>query len=196
MTRQLFGYAGWSAYVSATGTIVTFISAILFFSLGQPFGTINDIASVFQVIFMLPLALVLYLLFRPHSQSLSFLAMLLGVGGMLVAGVVQGLLVLGAITFQQSARSFPAGFAIGGWLMLSSYLSLSSQLLPRRLACLGLLAGVGYIVTVVGFLRGSYQDPLFYAGGLLTVICYPTWAFWLGRVFITRNPVMRRLPQQ
>jgi hypothetical protein len=60
MTRQLFTYAGWSAYMSATATIITFASAILFFSLGQPFGTINDISSVFQVIFMLPLALVLY----------------------------------------------------------------------------------------------------------------------------------------
>jgi len=64
MTRQLFTYVGWSAYVSAAGTMTTFVSAILFFSLGQPFGTINDIASVFQVIFMLPLALVLYQLFR------------------------------------------------------------------------------------------------------------------------------------
>src|SRR5262245_35125668 len=145
MTRQLLGYTGWSAYVSAAGTITTFVSAILFFSFGQPFGAINDITSVFQVIFMLPLALVLYRVLRSHSQSLSFLAMLLGCGGILVAGSVQSLLVLGAITFQQSARSFPAGLAIGGWLILSSYLGFSSQSLPRPLAWVGLLAGVGYI---------------------------------------------------
>jgi hypothetical protein len=34
MARQLLGYAGWSAYVSATATIVTFVAAILFFTIG------------------------------------------------------------------------------------------------------------------------------------------------------------------
>jgi hypothetical protein len=133
MTRQILGYAGWCAYMSATATIVTFVSALLFFTLGQPFGTLNDIASVFQLIFMLPLALILYRLFRSQSDRLSFLAAVLGVCGMLVGGIVQSLLVLGAITFQQSTQWFPAGTAIGGWLMLSSYLGLSSHLLPRWL---------------------------------------------------------------
>ena len=188
MTRQFVSYAGWSAYVSAAGTITTFVSAILFFSLGQPFGSINDIASVFQVILMLPLALVLYLLFRPHSQTLSFLAAAMGIGGILVGGVIQSLLVAGVISFQQTVSFFPAGAAIGGWLMLNSYLSLTRHLLPRGLAWLGLLAGIGYITSVTGFLLGGYQNPLFLAGGLLTVICYPIWALWLGRVLVSGNP--------
>jgi hypothetical protein len=33
--------------------------------------------------------------------------------------------------------------------------------LPRGLACAGLLAGVGYVVTVAGFLLGGYQNPVF-----------------------------------
>jgi hypothetical protein len=188
MTPQLFRYAGWSAYVSATATILTFVSAISFFSLGQPFGTLNDIASVFQVVFMLPLALVLYRLSRPHGQRLSFLAAALGVGGMLVGGAVQSLLVAGVLTYQQTVQFFPAGSAIGGWLILSSYLSLSSHVLPRALAWAGVLAGVGYGLTVAGFLLGGYQNPVFYAGGLLTVISYSTWAFWLGRVLLSGNP--------
>ena len=188
MTERLLDYAGWCAYVSATATIATFLSATLFFSLGQPFGTLNDIASVLQLIFMLPLALILYRLFRRQSHSLSFLAAVLGVCGILVGAGVQTLLVLGAITFQQSAQWFPAGAAIGGWLTLNSYLSLSSNLLPRGLAWAGLLAGVGYGVTVTGFLLGGYQNPVFYAGGLLIVISYSTWAFWLGRVFLAGNP--------
>ena len=188
MPRQLLGYAGWSAYVSATATIVTFVSAILFFTIGQSFGTLNDIASVFQLLFMLPLALILYRLCRPHSRTLGFLAAVLGVCGILVAGAVQSLLVAGVITYQQTVPFFPSGGAIGGWLMLSSYLSLSSHLLPRGLAWAGVLAGVGYMLTVTGFLLGGYQNPVFYAGGLLTVIGYATWAFWLGRVFLAGHP--------
>ncbi len=139
MTRQLFGYAGWSAYVSAAATIATFVSAILFFSLGQPFGTINDTASVFQVIFMLPLALFLYQIFRPHGQTLSFLTAAVGIGGILVGGAVQSLLVAGVIMYQQTVPFFPSG-------------------------------------------------------GLLTVISYSTWAFWLGRVFVSGSPEVARAP--
>jgi putative transposase len=46
--------------VSAAALIIGFVTLILFFSLDEPFGTINDIASVFQVLFMTPLALGLY----------------------------------------------------------------------------------------------------------------------------------------
>jgi hypothetical protein len=194
MTRQLFRYAGWSAYVSAAGTLATFVSAILFFSLGQPFGTINDIASVFQVIFMLPLALALYQLFRPHEQTLSLLTAAVGIGGILVGGVIQSRLVAGMITYQQTIPFFPSGAAIGGWLMLNGYLTLTSQVFPRGLGWASLLAGVGYVVTVAGFLLGGYQNPLFFVGGLLTVISYPTWAFWLGRVFVSGNAEVRRAP--
>lgn len=190
MTPQRLSYAGWCAYVSAAATIVTFVSAVLFFTLGQPFGTLNDVASVVQLIFMLPLVLILYQIFRPHSQSLSFLAAALGMSGMLVVGTVQSLLVVGVITYLQTVPFVPFGSAIGGWLILSGYLSLSSGLLPRGLAWAGLLAGVGYIVTVAGFTLGSYQSPAFYAGGLLMVISYSTWAFWLGRVFVAGNPAV------
>ena len=190
MIRRLFQYAGWSTYVSAIGTITTFVSAILFFSIGQPFGSINDIASVLQVIFMLPLALVLYQVLRPHGQTLSFLSATLGITGILMGGVIQSLLVAGMITYQQTVPFFLSGAAIGGWLMLNNYLILTSHVLPRGLAWAGVLAGVGYIVTVAGFLLGGYQNPFFFAGGLLTVICYPTWALWLGRVLVLGNPAV------
>jgi hypothetical protein len=192
-TTQLFRYAGWSAYTSATATIITFGSVILFFSLGQPFGTINDIASALQVICMMPLALALHRLFRPHGQRLSFLAAALGIGGMVVGGAVQSLLVVGAIPYQQTVPFFPAGGAIGVWLTLISYLTLTSQLLPRGLAWPGFLAGVGYILTVAGFLLGGYQNPVFYVGGLLTVISYPILAIGLGHVFASGSLIEPKL---
>lgn len=173
-------YAGWSANVTATASIITFVSAILFFSIGQPFGTINDIASVFQVLFMLPLALILYRLNPEHAHLLNIVAVILGISGMITVVVGQSLLVVGVITYQQSLSFVPAGAAIGGWLVL-----MSSKLLPRRLALTGVLAGIGYLMTVVGFLFGGQESPIFYAGGLILVISYPLWAFWLGRVCLS-----------
>jgi len=59
---ELLSYAGWAAYLSGAATVVALVSGVLFFTKGQPFGTKNDIASVFQVLFMLPIVLALYYL--------------------------------------------------------------------------------------------------------------------------------------
>jgi hypothetical protein len=50
MATELLCTAGWAAYLSAAATITTFVTGILFFSVGQPWGTIDDAASVFQVL--------------------------------------------------------------------------------------------------------------------------------------------------
>jgi hypothetical protein len=186
MTKSpLFRYAGWSAYVSAAATVVVFVTAILFFAGGGPFGILNDISSVFQVLFMLPVALALYQLLRPSAQFLNTVALATGIVGMLVSGFGQSLLVFGIITYQQSLLFFPAGAAIGIWLVLANVQALSSELLPRGLAWAGVLSGASYILTVAGFLLGGQQSPFFYMGGLVLVIAYPIWAIWLGRMLLS-----------
>ena len=55
-------------------------------------------------------------------------------------------------------------------------------------------AAFGFVVSIAGFLLGGYQNPLFFAGGLLTAISYPTWAFWLGRVFVSGDWEVRHAP--
>src|SRR5262245_35091616 len=133
-TTHFYRYAGWSAYVSAAATIMTFITAIIFFTVGGSFGKINDISSVLQLLFMLPLPLALYRLFRLNARTLNLLAGALGIAGMLVGVVGQSLLVFAVITYQQSLAFFPGAAAIGIWLCLTDYLALASGLFPRGLA--------------------------------------------------------------
>jgi hypothetical protein len=183
-TTHFYRYAGWSAYVSAAATIMTFITAIIFFTVGGSFGKINDISSVLQLLFMLPLPLALYRLFRHNAQTLNLLAAL-GIAGMLVGVVGQSLLVFDVITYQQSLAFFPGAAAIGIWLLLTDYLALASGLFPRGLAWAGFIAGAGYLVTVAGFLLGGQQNLFFYIGGFVLVISYPVWAIWLGRLLLS-----------
>jgi len=184
-STRLLRYAGWSAYVSAAAIIIAFVTLILFFSIGEPFGTINDTASVFQVLFMLPLALLLYRINADNVRLLNVVTMILGIVGIIIAAVGQSLLVIRIITYQQSLSFLPAGAAIGVWLVLISYEASIRRLIPRRLAWAGILAGIGYLVTVVGFLFGGQESPIFYAGGLILVVSYPLWAFWFGRVCLS-----------
>jgi hypothetical protein len=175
---------GWSAYLGAAATILTLITGILFFSVGQQFGKINDISAVFQVLFMIPLAIMFFQRLPSGSRTLGLLAALLGIAGMLTSALGQSLLVFGRIDFQASTRFFPAGAAIGAWLILASSLAAANDQLPHPLAWIGILAGAGYIATVIGFLRGGQQHVLFYIGALVLGVGYPIWAIWLGRLLL------------
>jgi hypothetical protein len=175
---------GWLAYLSAAATILTFISGILFFTVGNPFGTINDVSSVFQVMFMIPLAIMFLQLLSSDYRIIGLIAALLGILGMLVSAFGQTLLVAGRIDFKGSSKFFPAGAAIGLWLILICALAGINGQLPLLMSTIGILAGFGYIATVIGFLWGGQQNVLFYFGAFLLGLSYPIWAIWLGRLIL------------
>lgn len=173
---------GWFAYFSAAATILTFITGILFFAVGGSFGKINDICSVFQMLFMIPLAILFFRIFSAITPLFGLMAAIFGILGMLTAAFGQTLLVFGRIDFQASVKFFPAGAAIGVWLIVISFLATGGGQLPDLLAWIGISAGVGYIVMVIGFLLGGQQNVLFYIGSLIVGVGYPVWAIWLGRL--------------
>lgn len=181
----VFQSYGWFAYLSAAATILTFITGILFFTIGKPFGKINDISSVIQVLFMIPLVIMVMQVLSVYYFALGMIAAIIGVLGMLVSAFGQSLLVMGRIDFQGSLKYFPAGGAIGIWLIMACLLAASSGQFPEFLAWIGILAGIGYLVTVIGFLQGGQQNKLFYIGALVLGISYPIWAIWLGRLLLS-----------
>lgn len=178
---------GWIAYLSAAATLLTLITGILFFTVGkrfgEPAGKINDVASVFQVLLMIPLA-ILFVQGLP-SAILGWLAAVVGILGMLISAFGQSLLIFGRIDFEGSTRFFPAGGAIGVWLMAICALAMSTGQLPPLMTWIGILAGAGYIATVIGFLWGGQGNALFYIGGFVLGIAYPAWAIWLGRLLLS-----------
>jgi hypothetical protein len=175
-------FFSWCAYLSAAATLLTFITGVLFFTVGGAFGVMNDISSVFQVLLMVPLTVAVVQLSPAGYWAPATAAAVVGIGGMLVTAVGQTLLVLRRIDFQTSLRFTPGGAAIGIWLIAISLLALAGGYLPQGLIWIGIAAGVGYAATVVGFLIGGQKHPLFYAGGLVMAIGYPIWAIWLGQL--------------
>jgi hypothetical protein len=174
---------GWSAYLSASATIFTLVTGILFFTGKVFWGKINDISSVLQVLFMTPLVILFLRVASGGAHAaLSIAAAALGAAGMITSIIGQGLLIFGRIDFPTSQRFFPAGGAIGIWLILVNALAMSSGIFPEGLIWIGMLAGMGYLLTVIGFLRGGQKNALFYVGGFILGIGYPVWAIWLGEI--------------
>ena len=125
---------------------------------GLVLGWINDVSAVLAALLMLPLVVALHVLLRPHAPIMSGLALVIGFGANLAILLLQSLLVVGALTFQEEIGPVLIAFLVlVVWLVLTGYLGSSTGALPHGLR-MGLLA-----VTYFG---------------------YPMWAFWLGRQLV------------
>ena len=140
--------AGWCAYLSGIVAIFGIVFLVAFFTVGGGFGKLNDIAAIVQLALMLPIAVTLQQLLRPHGPALSMVAMLLGIAGMLAVIALQILLVVGVLTFKQQIGMVGVGYLlILGWFVINAYLGRSTEWLPHSML-LTLLAGlyIGYPV--------------------------------------------------
>jgi hypothetical protein len=183
---ELARYVGGSAIVSAIATVVGFVTLIIFFSVGQPWGTINDVSSVILAFSLLPVLLALYTLHCQYAPVIALGVLVIGVLALLVAAVFQILLIFGAIEFQQTAVIVPTAFGLFGTaLVVYSTLARVHGILSGTLALLGIVAGVSYVLVIVGFILGGQVHPLTAIGGVTAVIIYPIFAVWFGRILLS-----------
>jgi hypothetical protein len=133
---ELFRYAGWPLFVSAFATILGLVTLIMFFSLGQPWGTINDITSVVLTLSIVPVLLVLHRLHLHKAPTISLAAFVIGVLAMLAVIVFQTLLIIRVIAFAQTAVVVPVAFGLfGASLMVYGYLACAQGGAPSRIGC-------------------------------------------------------------
>ncbi|MBN1580833.1 MAG: hypothetical protein JXA89_09040 [Anaerolineae bacterium] len=183
MIAFLIEHADTSAYLAGTAWILGFIALFVFFAIGGIFGPINDAFSVFQFLFMIPLALALHRLLARHIFPLSLGATIVGIAVMLVMAVLQALLVLGVVRFEQSLKPILAlGAVLGLWWLATSIPSLAYGALLAGLAWAGIVAGASDIIGAVGFWIGGQEHPLAAISFVALALSAPTWTIWLGRV--------------
>lgn len=173
-------------------TVVGLVSIILFFTVGQPFGSLNDASIAVAAILSALLAWRLYPSHRPNSASLRPLAFALASAGALVVAIGAALVIFGITGWFLASLYFYFGNALVGlWLLVltaSAHPLLTSS---RPLQVLGfitaLVMSVGLLVTP-GILHrvdvqasASWMVNLGQLGGLGFFILYPIWCFTLRR---------------
>ena len=186
---SFFRCAGWCAYISAAMVVLGLIAFMLFWSLFSQFGTdniwgpINDATSVVLAFANIVLLIALHRLYRRVAPTVSLIVLATGMAAMLVAAVMQSLLILKVIVYADTAVSVPLAFAAyGGVLIVYCRLANRARDWSNRLVWFGILAGVGYLLTIAGFMIGSVDNPITYVGGLLAVIFAALWAIGFGRL--------------
>lgn len=182
MNTNSFRLAGWSAILSAAATIIGAVTLVIFFSVGDPYGKINDVSSVIIGLTAIVILFTLYQIHRASAPTVSLLAFLIGAVAMLIAAALQALLVLSGTNFGTIVTVMFGVF--GASLVTFNWLANSNATLPRALAWTGIAAGLGYVLVTAGFLLGGQNHILTYIGGGFSVIAYPIWGFWLGRIWL------------
>lgn len=197
---------GWTAIVGGVIGVIGFISLAIFFIVGEPFGTLNDILAIPVAFLMLPLAFALYRLNSADYSLLSLVALAAGVVGFLSTAIGSLLLITGRIGFEQSLITGIGGFGlIGLCVLLNSSMGLMNRQLPRATAWIGILLALTPSLALLAVLRAGsiaraleamagqtaaefQMNPLvvviFVLGGL-SYAGMPFWFIWMGRLFAT-----------
>jgi len=187
---RVIGGASGASWAAIAGGIAL-VAIGLFFWIGQPFGTINDIALLVMTLSLGPVMLAHYEL----GGVVPLWPARLSLGGAVAAAgawsVIQLAMILGLVSFDYD-RAATGAFAassllqvvIGLWIAGASLLA--GRWLPLAVRLLGVVAGTGTVVMSIGLVLGGLYHPLTYTGGIGYQVVLPIWAFLLGRVFQAR----------
>ncbi len=186
-THEIVRRAGLAAYVAAAAAVIGLLTIGLFFWIGQPWGTLNDVAVLVMTLAVGPLMLAFWELGGLTPTPLAFMAQTAGWAAVLGWCVVHALFILGLLTFDYGAPARDglavesvAQIVIGLWIAGANLLA-GPWLGWQR--WLGVVTGTGWALVGVGLLMGGMNHPLSYAGGIGYLLVFPAWAFLMGRLF-------------
>jgi hypothetical protein len=124
-------------------------------SLGPVFGLINDALIIVWGMLLLPLIVAVHRRLRQRAPVRSGIVLIVGVGGIVAILVLQALLLIGALTFQEQIGPVSVAFLVlAAWFVMTGYLGRAGGVMPHGVR-MGILGA--------------------------TQIGYPLWAFWLAR---------------
>jgi hypothetical protein len=182
MNESVVRLFGWSAYANGILMLANMVTLTLMFGVSMSWGRVNDAISVVWLLSFLPLVLLLAQVNQPvMGRGVAVGTAIVGAVAMLAFAVLQSLLVLGQVRFEQTfAAVATLGGVLGLWLLLNGLLALMGKTLPVGLAWLSIVFGLSYIVGTIGYWLGGYEQPILWVGAAVGYLVGPVWAFWLG----------------
>lgn len=209
MNTRLARSAGWAANISGIAAILGLVSLLLFFGLestpktGQGvhiWGPVSDISPILQMGSLLVVAHRFYRIQRSRAAGLSLIGTTIGMIGMLGVALLQFLLIIKVIAFEQEVGLVLLATAeVGVWLIFVNFSGRRQRSLPSRLAWLGTAVGAAFVLepVMLSAAGGAVAWRVFMSNYLLmtgsavvfliSYVGFPVWAFWLGRVFLRGN---------
>jgi drug/metabolite transporter (DMT)-like permease len=190
---NLVGLVGWSALIAAVATVLGAILLVLFYAKGQPWGTLNDIASVVLMVATMPVAVALGLLGKDTFGGLAWLVTAIGIIGLAGAAIAQLLLVARVRTYERLLPwTLGSGAVVGVWYVLVGLLGLefvTTRNYPPLVIALAIASGIGFIAIGYGFWRGNERHPVSIVGGLVLLVSSTAFLGWFAFLTLGSGPV-------
>jgi hypothetical protein len=172
-----------SSHLAGVAWILGFAALFIFFAGVGIFGPINDVISIFQFLFLVPVALALHRILARHSPLLSLSAAAVAIVAMLAIALLQTLLVFRLVRFEQTLRPILIlSGVLGLWWLATSIASLVHGALPTSLAWIGIAVGISNVLGAVGFWIGGQEHPLTAASFVAVAVSVPLWCFRVGKL--------------
>ena len=176
--------AGISAWIAAVATVVGMATLLVFFARGGRWGSANDAASVVLMLALIPPAIVLALIQSEDVGVIAFAAAAVGIAAMLVAAILQALLVIGRVTYEQTKLAvLGLGAVVGAWYLSVAIMGGGTDL-PDGLRIAAAASGAGFIAVAYGFARGGERHPASVVGGLVAFAASLLVQVWLGALLL------------
>jgi len=191
-TRDIVRRAAVAGFVVAVAGAVALVTIGLFFWIGQPFGTINDVALLVTT-GAIPFLMLAF--WELGGLTPTPLALVAQSSGWLAVGawcVTHLLFIAGVVDIDYSGPATGAyavesvalvviGLWIGGANLLAGpWLS--------GIRWLGVVTGVGVAVYAIGTLVSGNEGMLVYGGAVAYLLLLPIWGFVMG-VYLRRLPM-------
>jgi hypothetical protein len=174
-----------AAYLIAAAGLLAAVTIAVYFPIGQPWGTLNDIALLVMTAALPVLMLAFWELGGLTPTPLALAAQISGWVAVLAWCVVQALMIVGVLSFDYEDAATGgllveavALVVIGLWIAGANLLA-GSWLNATR--WFGLVSGLGFVLLPMGLILGGVNHPLTYAGGVGYSIAFPVWAFLMAK---------------
>jgi hypothetical protein len=185
----------WLAIAAGVAGLLALAFIILFFTIGQPFGTLNDIFIGVTAVLGGALALMLYIENHAQSPLSSQIVLALALLGAIVVVIGTILVTFGVTGWYLAGLYTAAGYAlIGLWVFVLSWSVHQSGDWPDGLAVFGLVVGAVMVLGMAGIpgiFKGidAWDAAPWYVnigqvGGLGYLVLYPIWCVLLGRIIL------------
>lgn len=184
-TQGIVRRAVLAAYLIAAAGLLAIVTISLFFAIGQPWGTLNDIALLVMTAALPFLMLAFWELGGLTPTPLALVAQISGWIAVLAWCVVQALMIVGVLSFDYEEAA-TGGLAVEAVALVVIGLWIAgANLLAGRwlntIRWLGLVSGLGFVLLPIGLIMGGVDHPLTYAGGVGYSIAFPVWAFLMAK---------------
>ena len=190
---------GWVAIATGVTGLLALVFIILLFTVGQPFGTLNDICVGLTAILSAVLAWLFYPQYHAQSPLLGPVALVVALAGALIVTVGCVLVIFGITGWYLAGLYMAVGNAlIGLWLLGLNYSAQRGDFWTNGLTIFGIvvavimLLGLAAIPGIFNRIDAWESAPWYVnyvglAGSLGWLVLYPIWCIGLGRALLLQS---------